>query len=249
MGFEFAKKSAEIRAENNREMMGRSDREDNEEFDTEEDPPRRRYRHRRHSCRKSCGCLLLAVAVVILIAFLTVKYIVGPVVEKVDALPADFPRGFAIYQLSQAEIKVQTPAGKERVLKIIDALPDWALAPLLNYLSVDWQTQFNNTYNGLALKDNFTVGNLKSALSDFNLKDNKTVSLSWDNLDKTKEELADYYQQKLQTENFKVQKSLQDYEINLSFWQTGIDGVIYLTDSFLQADNSLMKMTVNYWGE
>lgn len=204
------------------------------------------YRPKRHSCAKFFGCFLI-VALLILgsVAYLVI-YVAGPIVKTVDALPADFPQQLAVYQLNDAKIKVQDPESKKEVLQLLDSVPSWLLGPFLNYLTADLRTQV-----AAGLQDP------KKLSKDINLSDlqkvlhaqttpTKTVTLSWQSLDQTKENLLDYYKNKFQAEGFTVSSNLSDYGIDLDFFKTGISGAMSIADSFMKNQSSILNMTINY---
>ncbi|MFA5047660.1 MAG: hypothetical protein WC516_01320 [Patescibacteria group bacterium] len=200
-----------------------------------------------HSCLKVFGCLIIVLAIIIFIVFLTIKLFIGPVINSVSTLPSDFPQEVAVYQLDQAKIKIQTPEAKEKILKLIESTPNWLLTPFLNYLSTNIKTQLADTFNNnVRVPQNFTVDELKKTLESPQLKQAQTVSLSWQNINKSKEELADYYKKQLGANNFQVTENLSDYQIDLGFWKDNIFGIISLDDSFQKDGQSTMDMTVNY---
>jgi len=206
----------------------------------EQETEHRKYRKRRrsgHSCLNFFGCLSLMLIIVFAIISCLVIFVAGPIVTKVDDLPKDFPKKIAIYQIDQAKIKIQSPEGKEKALNLIGALPEWALNPFAGYLSTEIKTQIMATG-----ADNLNFSGLEQALAD----NSQTVSLSWDDINKTKEDLADYYKTQLKSNGFEIKEDISDYEINLRFIKEGTTGAIAITDSFLKDNNSLMKFTINY---
>ena len=199
------------------------------------------------SCLKIFGCLIIVLAIIFFMVFLTIKMFIGPVIHTVDSLPADFPQEVAIYQLDQAKIKIQTPEAKEKILKIIESTPNWLLTPFLNYLSTNVKTQLADNFNNqIHVPQDLSVDELKKSLQSNNLKQAQTVSLSWKDINKSKEELASYYKKQLGENNFQVKENLSDYQIDLGFWKNDVFGVISLEDSFQKDGQSVMDMTVNY---
>ena len=78
--------------------------------------------------------------------------------------------------------------------------------------------------------------------------------MSWNSVDKTKEELAAYYKQKLAASNFEFKENLGDYQINLGFWKDDIFGLMSFSDKKDAIDggvkyNSDVNITVNYLNE
>ncbi len=216
-----------------------------EDFDYR--PPQEVIARKSHGCLKFFGCLILILAIIFLIGCVTVKFVIGPVVQKVNELPADFPKEFALYQAEQAKIKLQTPASKQKILRVIDSLPDWALTPFLNYLSTDLKTQLAEIFGDkVNIPENFTVQELRQTLEAIDPSKTETVSLSWDNIDKSKEDLAAYYKNKLADQGFEFKENLEDYQINLGFWKEKVFGTISLSDSFKQDGRAAVDMTINY---
>ncbi|MEK7167902.1 MAG: hypothetical protein AAB791_02775, partial [Patescibacteria group bacterium] len=155
-----------------------------------------------------------------------------------------FPKELAIYQLDQAEIKVQTDEGKKKILTLVDALPDWLVNPLLDYLSNDLKTKLGQTFNDSQIPKNFTAEDLKKSLENINPEEIKTVSLSWDSVGQTKEQIAAYYQDKLKGADFQIKENLADYQINLGFAKEDVFGLVSFKDA--GSASSQVEMIINY---
>lgn len=163
-----------------------------------------------------------------------------------DGLPGDFPQEFSFYQLDQAQISIQTPKAKQKIVELIKIMPDWLANPILNYFSSDLQNKLSQTFGDKAgIANNLTADDLKKAFQSLNPEQVKTVSLSWKELDKTKEGLAAYYQQKLKEANFEFKENIGDYEINLGFWKDGIFGEMIFSGGN-GGDKSNAEIMVNY---
>ena len=218
-------------------------REDQEEEDYEPE-----HEHKRgHSCRNLLGCLILIIIIIGLMVWGTFKFVIGPAIQIVDKIPDDFPQEIALYQSNLAKVKVQTAESKAKVLNVLNSVPDWLSAPFLKWLSTDIKTQLvQKNLNQVSLPDNITVDALRDSLSSYNAKNDKTVSLSWDNLDKSKEEIASYYKQELEKNQFQIQESISDYDIDLGFWKDNIFGAIKIGDSYQKDGGSAVNMSVNY---
>ena len=183
----------------------------------------------------------MLVAIFATVAYLVI-YVAGPIVKSVDTLPNDFPQNLAIYQLDNAKIKVQNSLDKTKAIKLIRALPGWALNPFVSYLSPEMKTQILASGQTLGATSTLKLVDLERALNN----NSKSVSLSWDNIGKNKEELVDYYKKQLKASGFEVKENVSDYEIDLSFLRGGVSGAMTVVDSFTNNNSSLIKMTVNY---
>ncbi|MFA5124216.1 MAG: hypothetical protein WC473_00095 [Patescibacteria group bacterium] len=218
-------------------------------IEIEPEEPRHYRSHRpsgHHSCLEFFSCFFLMIATVLACAIFLTVYISGPIIKTVEELPDDFPKDLVIYQLNQASIKVLSPESKEKIEQLSAALPDWAIQMIADRLYPDLKTQIiaqNRTPENIP--DNPTVKDVKT--TDGNVKKEiKTVSLSWDNINKTKEDLYEYYKKQLETKGFTVNGLVQSTEIDLSFFKNGIDGAMSLSDSFSTDGSSIIKMTVDY---
>ncbi|MFA5029514.1 MAG: hypothetical protein WC518_02035 [Patescibacteria group bacterium] len=194
---------------------------------------------------KFFGCLILALVIIFITLFAAVRLAVSPVVEKVNQLPGDFPEELAIYLPEKAEIELQTPEGKEKLLKIMGLLPNWLLKPTLAYLSNDLKAKLSQSFaDKIDLSRGFTPEELKKALSSPELKKMETTSLSWKQISQPKEEVAGYYKNKLKESGFEFKENLADYEINLGFWKGDIFGLMSFKDD--KENQSQAKIIVNY---
>lgn len=216
----------------------------------EPDQPRRRKKNHRNSssCFNFLACLFLLLLIIFGFVAGLVIFIAGPIVKKIDSLPNDFPKQIVIYQLDNAIVKTQTATGKEQLLKLLNSLPDWVLAPWINYLTTDAKTQIiASEQNPQAADKIINLPQLTQAVTK-NI-DNKTVSLSWKNINKSKEDISDYYTNKLLAEGFTVKEKINDYEIDLSFIGNEISGAISITDNFANGSGSIVDFIVNYKAE
>lgn len=195
-----------------------------------------------HSCLKLMGCFVLMLLTIFLAVGYLVIFVAGPIVKKVDELPKDFPKSLTLYQVEKAKIKVQNPDGKAKAAQLIRALPSWVLNPFVGYLSTELKTQVLSSGQTSTSTEGANLADLEKALSN----QTKTVSLSWSNLNKTKEDLFSYYKNQLKANGFEVKENISDYEIDLSFIREGVSGAITIADSFMNDDGALMKMTINY---
>ena len=198
----------------------------------------------RHSCLKFFGCLIIMVAAILACTVFLTVYITRPIVKTVEELPADFPKDLIIYQLNQAQIKVLSPESQQKIQQLSAALPDWLVQMLTNYLYPDLKTQIiaeNKTPENLPA--NPTIKDLPASDSK---KPTQIVTLTWSDINKTKEDLYDYYKKNLEQKGFSVKELASTNEIDLSFFKNGISGAMTIMDSFAKDGNSVVKMTVDY---
>ena len=92
---------------------------------------------------------------------------------------------------------------------------------------------------------------MKKAIKATNLEKIQTVNIAWEKIDKTKEEIAAYYKEKLAAADFQFKENLSDYQINLGFWKNDIFGIISFIDKKEDIEggvkyNTQVDMTVNY---
>ena len=203
--------------------------------------------HSQHSCLKIFGCLTIMLLLIMFCGFLTVLFIVGPVTQKITVLPDDFPKELSFYELEKAKITAQLPQERALLIKLINATPNWAITPLLGFLSTDLKTQINASWpTSMELTDEeYNAANLKAALNQIS-SSAKTVSLTWSDVSKDKETVANYYLKKLDTAGFHTEVKISDNKIDLGFWNNGIYGFMSFADNFAQDQNSIINMTVNY---
>jgi hypothetical protein len=213
----------------------------------------RKYRKKRKWGR-FIGYLLISLIVVLAICYLTLKFLVGPIIRTVDGLPSGFPDELAIYELDKANISFQDPESRQKIISGMRAMPDWVLTLFLNALSDDLKSKLiDNFGDDINIDNNFNIDDLKAAFKSVDLHDAQTVSLSWEGVTKTKEEIAAYYKQKLSEANFEFKENLEDYQISLGFWKDGIFGVMSFSDADDNNESKYNKanvdMTVNYFDE
>ena len=204
---------------------------------------------------KFFGCSFVTIVIIVAIGYITLRFLVGPIVKTVGNLPSDFPTEFAIHSLDDASIKLQTPESREKIIEGLKSMPDWLLNIFLSALSDDLKTQLiDNFGEQINIPKNFSIDDLKKALEGVNIGDAKTVSLSWDGIAKTKEELASIYKNKLAESDFEFKEKLEDYKINLGFWKDGIFGTIVFEDDRDDSGpevqyNSDVDIMINYFNK
>lgn len=207
--------------------------------------------HKSHGFRRFILALLFMLIIVASAVAYLVFFVAGPLINAVESLPADFPKDIAIYQLDQAKIQVQSATARAKFIQLVNSLPDWSLAPLINYITTDAKTQIlAGIKDPNALPENININELTKQLQDRSQSlatKTETVGLEWKNLPKTKDEVFDYYQKQLESKGYTVEKKITDYEIDLSFFKPGIDGAMTIADSFMKDNSSIVKMTVNYF--
>lgn len=214
--------------------------------------PYRKPRRKRPKFLKILAALIVAFLVIGLIGYLTLRFIVGPVVKTVDALPIDFPAGISLYNSSSAKITLNTSASRQKLIGGLKSMPDWLLTLFLNFLSDDLRKKLADNFgDNINIPKDFSADDLKEAIKTLDLEKTQTVNVSWDKIDKTKEEIAAYYKQKLEAADFEFKENLSDYQIDLGFWKNNIFGVISLVDKKEDLAggvkyNSQVDMTVNY---
>jgi hypothetical protein len=207
----------------------------------------RRKTSKKHSCLKFFSCLFLVFIVILIGLYLTIRWFVGPIIQKADRLPNDFPSEFALYQLNQAEIKLQTAESKKKLLDLIGILPNWLLDPIADNLSEKVKIDLTQTFGDkIDLNQSLDSEELKQALSSVDLSKIQTISLSWDSLDQSKEEITAWYKQKLAENNFEFKENLADYQINLGFWKGNTFGTMSFEDLPGNDNFSAAKMIINY---
>lgn len=217
--------------------------------------PHRRKRRKKNNFLKIIISLVLVLVVLGLVFYITLKFFIGPIVKTVDGLPSSFPNSLDLYQPDRAKIAVENQAGREKMLTGLKSMPDWVLTLFLNFLSDDLKKKLADNFgDNMNINKNFSVNDLKEAIETVDLNKTQTVNLSWQGLDKTKEEIAAYYKQKLNESNFQFKENLDDYQINLGFWKDNIFGIMSFSDNKQTIDggvkyNSDVDMTVNYLSE
>jgi len=215
---------------------------------------RRQKSKKKHYFLKFLLSLFLSIIIIGIIGYITLKFVVGPIITTVDGLPDNFPTEIAVYKLNEADINLQNPESREKVINGLRSMPDWMLVLFLNLLSDNLKYKLvENFGEDINVPIDFNAKDLKLALKNVNLENSKTVNLSWDRLDKTKEEIAAYYKKKLTESNFEFKESLDDYEINLGFWKDGIFGTMNFKDNNKNSKeagyNSDVNISVNYLDE
>jgi len=215
----------------------------------------RKKRKKKNNLIRILIAIVVSLLIVLLIAYLTLKFFVVPIVKTVDGLPGDFPAGIDFYQPDQAKINLEDQVGKEKMISGLKSMPDWVLTLFLNFLSEDLKKQLADNFgDDINIPKNFSVDDLKESLNEIDVNKTQTVNLSWAGVDKTKEEIAAYYKQKLKASNFEFKENLTDYQINLGFWKDGVFGLMSFTDQKQEIDggvkyNSDVDITVNYLNE
>lgn len=204
---------------------------------------------RRADIFRFCGCGLAAIFLIIVIIFITIRSVVGPAITKLDGVPDNFPKDIALYQPDQAKVKLQNQVGREKTLDLLKKAPDWALPYLWKFLSENNKKQLLGVLGQAPdLAAQFSIDDFKTLLdastTDATLYD--TVSLSWNNLDKGKQDLLNYYKEILSDNDFQFEEKISDYKINLDFWKEGVFGTASLQDEKFQPHETKMDMIVNY---
>mgnify|MGYP001558798102 CR=1 FL=1 len=218
-------------------------------------PRKRRRKRKHHNFIKIFIAIVLTILLLALVGYLALKFFIGPIVKTVDGLPSDFPTDLSLYQADRAEINLENQIGKARMIDGLKSMPDWVLTIFLNLLSNDLKKKLADNFgDNINIPNNFSVDDLKKALATVDLNKAETVNLSWTGLDKTKEEIAAYYKQKLQESNFQFKENLSDYQINLGFWKDDVFGIMSFSDKKKDIDggvkyNSDVNITVNYLNE
>lgn len=232
-------KEAEVAGDVEGESKGR--RRKHREEDAEEGEARPR--------KKSCGALIAFAIILLLIIAGAVYYliysVVGPALNYAEALPKDFPAALNLYKPDAAKISIDSPETKQQLSDLISNVPDWVLAPFASFISPDLKTQVAAALPALSLATgNVGLGDLGKVMS---LTSSSTgVTLKWDEINKTKEDLAAYYERELKASGFQVVSTALGSEIDLKFIKDGIAGAITIADSFMKNGASVMNMTVNY---
>jgi hypothetical protein len=198
--------------------------------------------HQSTNCLKTLGCLIVALFLVFIVVCFLIFFIAKPLIEKVNDLPNDFPKELIIYRLEEAKIKIQNQENKLKALKLIESLPSWLVAPFLSLITPDPAGQI------LTQQENgeFQTKNLEESLRESIEKNEKTVSLSWQLENKSKEDIFNYYSEKLEEAGFELKENISDYNLNLSFLRKEVNGSLVIIDDFTKNNASLIKMTVNY---
>jgi hypothetical protein len=221
------------------------DREDRR-FEKRAERKEQKKKRGKHGCFRFFLGWLVAIIIIILVASATVVFVVGPIVQKASEIPNDFPKEFALYQADKAKVIMQNPENSQKLISLVGKLPDWVLKPIWGMISNNIEQKLSNAFgDGVTIPEGFSVEEFKDILSSSNLTDAQTVWLSWDGLDKTKEQLAEFYREQLDGKNFEIQENLSDYEIDINFWKEGVFGNLSLTDD--QDDSSgNAEIMVNY---
>lgn len=218
---------------------------DKMEFGFKKDNPKKKT----SLIRSFFGCLFSLVLMIIVIfgvIWVLLIFVTGPITQKVSSLPDDFPNQLLLDQINTAQIKLETPEAKEKIIGFINSLPDWLLTPVLNYLSENVRNKLSANFGDqLKVPSQVTAEDLKNILRSTTTAQTQTVTISWDELNKNKEELSAFFKEILRKENFQVQENLQDYQIDLGFWKEGIFGSLSLQD-LIAGTSSQAEMKVNY---
>lgn len=193
--------------------------------------------------------LAFTLLLIILISGISIKLVIGPIMQRADALPGDFPAELSFYQLDQAEISVQNQQSRQKIIKLIEKMPNWLIQPVAEKISPMIEKQLQQTFGDQLDEVAPNAPDIKKFLSDNKLNKLKSISLSWINLEKSKEELTGYYKEKLDAAGFKLEENIDDYEISLGFWKDDIFGNIKLQDDQNSLYKSDVNMTVNYFSQ
>ncbi len=197
-------------------------------------------------CLKSCGCFIIFLILIALTIYATFFYIIGPIVKAVDNLPEDFPKELVIYNSTNSSIKIQDGKDKEKVESILKLLPDSIISPFLKFLSTDIKTQIiQKTSQGIEIKKNATINDLKNYFGNPDFKNTKSVSIASKEIERKKEELSEFYRKQLINKEFQFKENISDYDINLQFWKNDIFGIINIKDS-TEINKSDTNITISY---
>lgn len=188
--------------------------------------------------------LFYTIVLLIIFIFLGMTGVVlktGKLVNQIKSLPSDFPE-IPLYLPHQAIIKKQSQAQQQQAINLIEALPNWFVTLLINKISVDAKTQILLINQKEKIYD---ANSLKNSLKT-TINYSKIFSLKWKNINKTKEDLVDYYIQKLKLSGFSVIKEKRGGEILLVFSKAQIQGIFLITDNFKNSNSSQVILTVVY---
>ena len=228
-------------------------KDEDEELDDEEERnyPPRNGRHRneqkpkKHSCAKASSCFFIFLILIVVIIYFSLKFLIGPVIMAVDKLPNDFPSELVLYNIDQAKIKTQNPDEKEKLSNILNNVPNWLGSLFINSISTNKTQIIEKTADGVS-SQKLSIDGFKNYLQNPNLQDVKTVSASWNEINRKKEDLSEFYRKQLVNKDFEFKEEIQDYDINLSFWKDNIFGIIKIADSLTNDSSSKADITVNY---
>ncbi|MEI6288459.1 MAG: hypothetical protein WCP18_02680 [bacterium] len=196
-------------------------------------------------CRRFLVAVFLAFTVIIVAVYVLIKLAIGPVIQIVDAVPADFPQELSWLDFNKATISVQPEQAREKILNILKLVPDQALGWLAN--SSAFRSKILASFQDkIQLPADFSVADLKKTLASTDLSQVKTVSLSWDSMQGAKESIESLYKQELAKNGFQYKENLGDYNIDLSFWKDDVFGFAVFNDINQITTSSQIKMVVNY---
>jgi len=212
----------------------------------------RKPRKRKRKLLKILIALVIVILVIGVIGYLTLRFIVGPVVKTVEGLPDGFPSEISLYESQNAKVTLNTPQSRQKLIGGLKTMPDWVLTLFLSFLSDNLKEKLADNFgDNINIPKDFSANDLKEAIKTIDLEKTQTVNVSWDKIGKTKEEISSYYKQKLLAADFKFKENLSDYEINLGFWKNDIFGIISFVDKKENIEggvkyNTQVDMTVNY---
>ena len=210
----------------------------------QDDGQQTQYRPRRSSCAHLIVLAFAMLACVFGSVYYLVSRVAAPVMNYADSLPKDFP-AIKLYQPDRAKVSIDTPQAKAQIAELINSVPSWALAPFASKLSSDIKTQVAAALpSGQAGMSEADLNQLKSALAS--AASTTGVTFKWDEINKSKEDLAQYYERELKSSGYEVARNALGGEIDLRFIKEGISGAMTIADSFLKDGASVMNMTVNY---
>jgi len=224
-----------------------------EDLDLPDEPRFRQYKKRRKKggrIFKSCGCCLGSLLIIFVLLYFSVRLVVLPAMDKLAALPSDFPKEFAVYQVENAKIQMENPETRAKIISFAQSLPDWILAPLWRYLAGDVRERLSATLgDGVKIPENFSLADFRQLMASSSVAQASKVSLSWDWVNKSKEEMMAWYKDNLAKNGFQFKENLSDYEINLGFWKDDIFGLINFGDKPGTTTASQVKLDINYFNK
>jgi len=188
--------------------------------------------------------LFYTIVLLVIFIFLGMTGVVlktGKLVNQIKCLPGDFPE-IPLYLPQQAIIKTQSQTQQQQVINLIETLPNWFITLLINKIAVDAKTQI------LLINQKETIydaNSLKNSLKT-TINYSKIVSLKWKNINKSKEDLVDYYIQKFKLLGFSVITEKKGGEMLLVFSKPQMQGIFLIADNFKKANSSQVILTVVY---
>jgi len=137
------------------------------------------------------------------------------------------------------------------VLEKLESLPEWMQDAFWDDFSQGLKDKVKDKVSDTVSKsipvpDNFSIEGVKEVLGLIELTDSGKVSLSWEQLDKTKENLTAYYKDQLNEKGFGLQENISDYQIDLGFWKGDTFGIMSFKDGEDESE-SMVDIVINYF--